>query len=459
VTSVLVLGVVALSLVAYVGVSRRLAADVDRALSREAEAYAAAIGPSATRRTNDLVSLSREYIRARTGAESENRPVLLVKFASGKVLSNSEIALESAPADARLLDASSSGRRFADVALGRLRYRVAVIPVSDPEGRVVAVFQAALSKQPAEQVATQLAWTLFGAGLAIVLLGAAFSAFVAQASLRPLRRAARTAGEVTMSSLGRRMDYDGADDEVGRMVGALNAMLGRLEASFDEQRHFVADASHELRTPLAIVRGHLELLSGASLSAEDRAHALRVAFAELDRMNRLVDDLLALARLDAGGMREPQAMELATLVTEAAARASALCDCRVDTDAPRPVWVDGDPDGLMQAVLNLVKNAAAVTPPDGSITVAAHRQGGRAVIEVADTGPGIRPADLPRIFDRFYRAHGPRRSDSGGSGLGLAITLRLVELHGGTITARNRDEGGALFRIELPTVAAPRDAA
>ncbi len=459
VTTVLLLGVVALSLVAYVGVSHRLAADTDRALSREAEAYGAAIGPSATRSTNDLVSLSRDYIQARTGAETATRPILLVRFASGKVLSNSQIPIESAPGAARLLDVASAERRFADVEYKSATYRVAVVPVSDPTGEVLAVFEAALSKEPAEQVAKQLAYTLAEAGLAIVLLGAALSAFVAQASLRPLRRAAKTASEVTMASLGRRIDYDGADDEVGQMVRALNAMLARLEASFDEQRHFVADASHELRTPLAIVHGHLELLAGAGLSPEDRDHALGVVFAELERMNRLVDDLLALARLDAGGLRERQPLELATLVTEAAARGSALCECRIETNAPRQVWADGDPDGLLQAVLNLVKNAAAVTPADGTITVSAARHGGRAVIEVADTGPGIRAADLPRIFDRFYRAHGPRRPDSGGSGLGLAIVKRLVELHGGTVAAFNCTDGGALFRIKLAAIDEPGDAA
>jgi signal transduction histidine kinase len=259
-----------------------------------------------------------------------------------------------------------------------------------------------------------------------------------------------------MASLGQRIDYDGADDEVGGMVRALNAMLARLEASFTEQRHFIADASHELRTPVAIVRGHLELLAAGTLSAEDRTHAFEVVFAEIDRMNRLVNDLLALARLDTGQMREMQPVELTTLAAEAAAKGRGLSGCGIESRGDRLVWVHGDPDGLMQAVLNLVKNAAAVTPEDGRITVTARLETGRAVIEVADTGPGIKPADLPRIFDRFYRAPGTKRSDGGGSGLGLAITKRLVELHGGTLSARNRDEGGAVFRIDLPATGTPR---
>lgn len=455
VTTVLVTGVVVLSLVAYVGVSRRLSADMDRALAREAEAYAAAIGPDTNRRAQDLVSVSRAYLQARTGAEREHHPILLVRFASGRVLSNSSIPLESAPDNTRLISASTAGRRFSNVTLGDTSYRVAAVPVSDSAGNVLAVFEAALSVGPEQAIATQLAWTLAGAGAAVVLLGAALSAFVAQGSLRPLARAARTARTVTSSSLGERIDYNGPRDEVGEMVQALNGMLSRLETSFDEQRHFVADASHELRTPLAVVRGHLELIANASLSAEEREEATVVVFAELDRMSRLVDDLLALARLDAGQVRARQPLDAGTLLAEAAARCRTVCASHTMKTAIEPVWVDGDPDGLMQAVLNLLRNAESHTPQGGTITLTSRAEGDRAVLEVADSGPGIREADLTRIFDRFYRAQGKRRSETGGSGLGLAITRRLVELHGGTISAENRPEGGALFRIELPMVAPP----
>lgn len=457
VTTVLVVGIVALSLIAYLGVSRRLSSDTDRALAREAEAYAAAIGPNATTRTSDLLSVSRTYLAARTGVESDAHPILLVHFAGGKVLSNSDLPLETAPGNAPLLAAETTSRQFATLHLRGAAYRVAVVPVSSPEGKVVAVFEAALSAGPAQAVAAQLAYTLAAAGMAVVLIGAVLAGFVAQGSLRPLRRAARTAAAVTSTSLGHRIDYNGAEDDVGRMVSTLNDMLARLEASFDEQRHFVADASHELRTPLAVVRGHLELLAGGTLSPEERAEALTVAFAELERMSRLVDDLLALARLDAGQRRPKQPVELGTLVSEAAARCRAVCRARLDA-RPAEVWVSGDPDGLMQAVLNLLRNADAYTPEGGTISISASREGRRAVLEVADTGPGIRPADLQRIFDRFYRSQGKRRADSGGSGLGLAITQRLVELHGGTITASNRAEGGALFRIDLPAIQAPVDA-
>jgi signal transduction histidine kinase len=458
VTLVLVVGVVALSLVAYVGVARRLSADTDRALVREAEAYAAAIAPeTAQQKEEDLLSVSRAYLAARTGAEADSRPILIVRFATGKVLSNSALPLESIGGQATLLDPATASRRFATIASPEGEYRVATVPVTDATGTVTAVFEAALSTASARDVATQLGWTLFGAGMAIVLLGAALSALVASTSLRPLRTAAATAGAVTFSSLEERVDYHGPDDEVGQLVGALNAMLDRLSVAATEQRRFVADASHELRTPLAVVRGHLELLAREEVSTEERDETLALVFGEMDRMGRLVDDLLTLAKLDTGPQRPYQPLELTTTVTEAVERCRPLFAMALSQDCVGPVWVEGDPDELMQVMLNLLRNAEAHTPSAGSITARCRLEGRRAVVEVADTGPGIRPPDLARIFDRFYRAPGPRSRATGGSGLGLAITKRLVELHGGTIEARNAEAGGAVFRVELPAIPAPDD--
>lgn len=457
VTTVLVAGVVALSLVAYLGVSRRLAADTDRSLVREAEAYAAAISPeTAARAEEDLVAVSRSYLAARTGAETESRPILLVRFTSGKVLSNSSLPLEAVTGQSALLDPHTAARRFETLSSDGREYRIATVPVKDTAGRTVAVFEAALSTEAARSVGTQLAWTLGGAGLAIVLLGAALSAAIAQGSLRPLRIAARTAEQVEFASLDARVPYSGPDDEVGRMVGALNAMLDRLEGAVGEQRRFVADASHELRTPLAIVRGNLELLQRGDLDEGERAEAMAIAFDELDRMGRLVDDLLTLARLEAGPSRPYQPVELSTLVAEAVARSRGLTEIRLASECRGPVWVQGDPDELMQVMLNLLRNAGAHTPSTGTIRVRCLAEAKRAVLEVVDTGRGIRAGDLPHIFDRFYRAAGPRSAQTGGSGLGLAITKRLVEIHRGVISASNGDGGGAVFRVELPRIEEPR---
>jgi two-component system OmpR family sensor kinase len=232
-------------------------------------------------------------------------------------------------------------------------------------------------------------------------------------------------------------------------------MLDRLESAFREQRRFLADASHELRTPLAIVSGHLEILSREGLAPDERVEELAIVSDEVARMGRLVDDMLSLARLEAEAARPFQALEVRSLLAEAAGRGRGLGYRRFVVDASQDLWVYGEPDQLMQALLNLLKNAIAHSPEGSTIVLAAGTEEDRVRIAVEDAGPGIRPEELERVFDRFFRAHGSRPS-GGGSGLGLAIVKRLVELHGGTVAAANRTTGGAVFTIRLPRIPAPR---
>ena len=456
VTLVLVLGVWGLATVAYFGVSQRMTSDVDRTLLREAEAYSAALGQPT--RGADLAGQTRAYLAARASAYSATNPILLVRFANGRVISNSSVKLENAVANLRALDPATADRSYLSVSYAGRSYRAVTAPVSDVSGVKVAVFESALPTSLADDVARQLLTTLVLAGSVVVVLGALLSAWAARTSLRPLRRAAATASQVGHSSLMRRIAYDGPDDEVGQLASAINAMLDRLEGAFGEQRRFTADASHELRTPLAVVTGHVELLKRGGLSEDEQREELELIALETDRMGRLVDDLLALARLDSGALRAHQALELSTLLGEAAARARGLGDRVIEVRAPADVWVSGEPDQLMQALLNLLGNAVAHTDAGGHVWLHAVPGIGGVAIEVSDDGPGIRREDLSRVFDRFYRAQGPRRSDGGGSGLGLAITKRLIELHDGEIIASNRPEGGAHFTILLKRIPAPPDA-
>jgi two-component system OmpR family sensor kinase len=450
----LIVGVVVLSATAYLLVADRLRADTDRTLLREAEAFSAAmrqeIAPDA-----DLKAATRAYLAARTGEYSSVRPVLLVRFKDGRVISNSEARLEQAPENRGALDTTTATRRFIDIVYQSEQYRAATVPVKDPAGSVVAVFEAALPTAPARQLGASLLATLAGVAIAVGILGTLLSFGAARAALGPLRHAADTAEHVTQSSLADRIDYHGPDDEVGRLVHAVNSMLDRLEQAFGEQRRFVADASHELRTPLAVIAGHLEIVGAHDLTPHEHAEELALVSDEVGRMGRLVDDLLALARLEAGPRRPFQPVELATLLQEVSAKARVLGDRDIEVAAPVEVWVCGDPDGLMQAVLNLVGNAFAHTRTGGLVRMSVSAKGDDAVLEVADDGPGIRREDLPRVFDRFYRAHGPRGATTGGSGLGLAVTRRIVELHEGSVSVSNRPEGGAVFTIVLPRVAAP----
>lgn len=455
VTAVLVLGVSAVSAVAYFRITDRLRSDLDRSLLRESEAFSAAIERPASD-TRDLTATTRSYIEARSASYSSSHPILLVRFSGGHVLSNSEVRVDRATANMPALDPAKASRAFIDFTWQGEAYRAATVPVRDATGTPVAVFEAALPVGPTADIATQLLLTLAVTGGLVVIAGAALSAVVARASLGPLRRAAASAERIGMSTLTDRVGYDGPDDEAGKLVAAINAMLDRLEAAFAEQRRFVADASHELRTPLAVVSGHLELLADPRLTGPERDEEIALLADETARMRRLVEDLLALARLDVESGTKHQPLEVRVLLEEAAARCRVLGECVIDVQSPDGLWVAGDPDQLMQAVVNLTGNAATYAGSGAHITLAAVGDGSWVSITVRDDGPGFRPEDLPRVFDRFYRSQGPRSAGTGGSGLGLAIVARLVELHGGTVSASNGPGGGASVTMRLPKIAPPR---
>jgi signal transduction histidine kinase len=455
VTVVLMVGVTALSAISYFSVRQRLRADMDRTLLRETEAFATAMRAAGTAGPGyDLRATARSYLETRSVDYTVSHPVLLVRLATGRVLSNSAALIDRAPENIRALDPVAAQRGFLDFTYAGEAYRAAVVPVLDASGTVLATFEAALPLGPSEDLANQVLRILAIASTVVVLAGALVSLYAARASLSRLRHAAATADRVTQARLAERVAYEGPDDEVGSLVSAVNAMLDRLESAFREQRRFLADASHELRTPLAIVSGHLEILARDELVPEERVEELAIVSDEVSRMGRLVDDMLALARLEAEAARPFQPLEVRSLLAEAAGRGRGLGYRRFVVDAVEGLWVYGEPDQLMQALLNFLKNAVAHSPDGSTITLRAVLEGRDVSISVEDAGPGMRPDELSRVFDRFFRAHGSRAT-GGGSGLGLAIVKRLVELHGGSVTAANRPTGGAVFTIRLPKIPPP----
>lgn len=225
------------------------------------------------------------------------------------------------------------------------------------------------------------------------------------------------------------------------------------------RRDFVANVSHELRTPLTAVRGYVEALLDGSADGEEGRRFLEIIGRHTFRMERLVRDLLRLARLDAGQeTREQVACSVDALFSGVEADLSSILEARQQQVRraidPTAATVHGDPAKLHDALRNLLENASNYSPESSQIVMASSRRNGQVVITVADEGPGIPAADLPRVFERFYRvekgrSRGPR--EPGGTGLGLAIVKHLVELHGGRVSAANRPEGGAVFTVELPT--------
>jgi signal transduction histidine kinase len=249
-------------------------------------------------------------------------------------------------------------------------------------------------------------------------------------------------------------------DEVQQLAVTFNAMLDRLEASFDTQRQFVADASHELRTPLTALRGNadvlLRMVQADRYDAAEFASGLTDIESEAERMGRLVQDLLTLARADVGWMPEMAPVELLSIVREATRIAAPLAGERtLEVDVPTIVdgggyEVMGDADKLKQLLLILLDNAFTHTPPDTTVRLSLRTELHEAVIEVADDGPGIPAEHAARVFDRFYRADDARARSSGGTGLGLAIARWIAETHHGSIRLVSASSGGACFIVRLP---------
>jgi two-component system, OmpR family, sensor kinase len=289
------------------------------------------------------------------------------------------------------------------------------------------------------------------ATIAVLAGVAALGLWVVRLGLRPLREIEETATAITAGDLSHRVDVANEHTEVGHVGLAINAMLGRIEASDSRLRRFVADASHELRTPLAAVRAYAELFSrGASSRPEDLARSMSGITRETERMSVLVEDLLLLARLDEGRPLEREPVQLDELVHDSVDAARALDpERRVELES-EPATVRGDRDRLRQIVDNLLSNVRSHTPPGTPARVRVRREGDRAVIEVEDDGPGLTPDELDRIFERFYRADASRSRASGGVGLGLSIVAAVARAHGGDVSARSAQGRGATFRIELP---------
>ncbi len=291
-------------------------------------------------------------------------------------------------------------------------------------------------------------------GIAAALLGALL---VASRIAAPLRRMARVAARVDGGDLSPRMALRGRPDEVRVLAHSFDQMLDRLQDAFDRQSAFVADASHELRTPLAIVRGQVEVLAMSDHpSADEVRHVEAQVLTEVDRMSRLVDDLILLVQAGEEGFLHAAEVDLPPFL-------SALCDgLRATTDrtlelaAVPPVTLRADPDRLAQALRNLLRNALIHARPQGTVRLAAEVGPERVRLVVDDDGPGIPPQHRARVFDRFARLDAARRRDRGGAGLGLAIVRAIALAHGGSVGVEASPLGGARFVLELPRHATVR---
>jgi two-component system OmpR family sensor kinase len=366
---------------------------------------------------------------------------------------------------------------------GGATWRVLAIPLDDGSGSVII----AQSFGDMSQTIERLVGVQVAAGVILLVLLAGVGTYVVRRSLRGLEDVEHTAVAIAGGDLSRRVPQRDPRTEVGRLSLALNQMLGQIETAFaqrtasefaarksedaamrsaevaqrseenarqseERMRRFVADASHELRTPLTSIRGFAELTRQKGTSA-DPVTMKRIED-EAKRMGLLVDDLLLLARLDQQRPLQHQPVDLLTLAGDSVHDVRAVQPGRSVTvkilDGSGAPVVDGDEARLRQVLGNLVSNALHHTPPEAPVTISVGTRDGEAILEVADTGPGLSDEQKARVFERFYRADTARTRTRGGSGLGLSIVAALVAAHSGRVTVSDTPGGGATFTVHLP---------
>jgi len=388
---------------------------------------------------DQLAGETARWLSARAVAGDE---VVAVRTVDGEVLSTAGgLDLHDIPQAADLMGATES--RWWELRTETGPVRALTVPLAI-EGRQVGTLVAAARRTSVDAalrtLVSSIAWA---SGLSLVF--ATLLAFVAvRRTLGPLVRISRQVDAVhATGDLTRRVGPPGPLDEVGRLAEGFNRLLTRLDGAFRSQRRFVSDASHELRTPLTVARGQLEL---ALAEADGGADAVRVAVTELDRMGRIVEDLLLLARLDEGLPLKREPVEVELVVQEALLRGLRLAPRPSTVHAEPDLYALADPDRLLQVLSNLVVNAVQHAGEQARLTLVTSGDGGEVVIAVSDSGAGIAAEHLPHVFDRFHRG----RVGGSGAGLGLAIADSLTRAMGGRIEVAATEGAGTTFTVRLP---------
>ena len=358
------------------------------------------------------------------------------------------------PTPAGMLERAREGETvFGTVSdFGEEPIRMVLLPAT--VGTTRYAIQVAMSLDDAYAVLHAGRWLVFSMSI-VILAGIGFtSARLARRALQPIDRVVTRARRIGEANLADRLPHPGTQDEIGRLVETLNDMLGRLERSFEAQRRFTADASHELRSPLSRLRAELEVTLRRPREAGDYEETLRSCLDEVERVQSLIEELLALARIDA--RQEPEAPEPVSVGDIVAAAVAAVRpkaarrSIEVTIERPADLLVTTAPVAAQVALANILDNAVKFSPPGGQVRIVVTAGREEAVIAVSDCGPGVAPEEAAQLFERFYRGKASHSAGAPGVGLGLAISRALVERQGGRISVDTRADAGATFSVRLP---------
>ncbi|MBS1968124.1 MAG: HAMP domain-containing protein [Chloroflexi bacterium SZAS-1] len=433
----------------YVAVYRLLIENFDESLASQANLLVNTIGFE-----NGELMITNDSLRI---GRVNNEHLIRVYRADGTLIYNDN-SIEQANALAASVPLALAGERQHFAIEGREGpMRVLTVPIFDGT-RTAGALQLGLSLEDVGDTMRALLKALLILAPGVLLLASCGGFFLASRALGPINRITRAAQQISAENFSRRLDLRGPNDEIGRLAHTFDAMITRLQLAFEQQRRFTADASHELRSPITAIIGQIDVAVERTRDAESYQATLLSVREQAQRLARLTNDLLYLARSDAQPkpvLKEP--IDLGQLLPAIVAQLEPLAEARNQTlqiQLPPTLLTHGNEDDLIRLFLNLLDNAIRYTPIGGSIAIetGTHTTNNQPTIHVAirDTGPGIAPEHLPHLFERFFRVDRGRTRAQGGTGLGLSIAQTIAQAHGGQIQATSTLGQGSTFTVTLP---------
>ena len=441
-TAILALVLIIFSAVSYGLLARAIRAENDASLADTAHEFAAAFDPADRSRGRDVL-LDFRY---------SDRQILVFSPRGDLVAGSNKISSETRTRIQSFIHAGGTGLSTIPGGEENDGVRIIATPINVVGTRYTVVVARDLSEQ-SDRLESAAQAVFFGIPLALIV-AAAGGYLLARKSFAPVTMMSLKARQIGAETLDERIEIGNERDELGFLAATLNGLLERLQRAFESQRRFMADASHELRTPIAIIQGEADVALARDRAAADYRESIEVMQRAARKLTRIVQNLFLLARGDAG--RYPISMSrfyLGEVVADCIRGMRSLAQARgveLSCSAPEDIVIVADEELIHRLVLNLVENAVKFTHRDGKVHVDVRGGDGSCTIRVADTGPGIAPADQSRVFERFFRGDRARPEDAGGAGLGLPIARWIAEVHGGELRLEHSDAHGTAFVAVLP---------